>query len=394
MYAQVDDPGPPGPPPRPGLVWKAETQRWVRPDGIEAGGASTQGSYTSPPAELRLVTGTGDVAGDPGAPARGPVMPEKKLEVSPGLTPDELEMERASQEYAFKNYPTIRAAYLAKPDNAARDDKGNLTSITLNTDEWREFLPGYTGTNAQVVHEGASWLNKSLYAEALVEMRGKGNGKMMVLAGGGGSGKGTALKGRVRKEDYPLILDQVSDNLPKLEAKLDEAKRAGFAPDFIFIDREPEKAWGGVVGRAINLGKKGLPARTVRVDAAPRANVEARKTALALLEKRPDIPVTVFDNRDGYDRQMITDRAKAAEFLRQQIAAAGDPAELVERMARQTVEKARAGEIPEPIAAGLLGPKRWAAAKASPMGEGLALAARRATAALARFREVRRRARV
>jgi len=29
-FAEKDDPGPPGPPPRPGLTWKRETQRWVR----------------------------------------------------------------------------------------------------------------------------------------------------------------------------------------------------------------------------------------------------------------------------------------------------------------------------------------------------------------------------
>ena len=36
--------GPPGPPPRPGLQWKDETKRWVRPDGTEwdSGDASTR----------------------------------------------------------------------------------------------------------------------------------------------------------------------------------------------------------------------------------------------------------------------------------------------------------------------------------------------------------------
>lgn len=31
-----NDDGPPGPPPRPGLVWKTETQRWVKPEDAEA----------------------------------------------------------------------------------------------------------------------------------------------------------------------------------------------------------------------------------------------------------------------------------------------------------------------------------------------------------------------
>ena len=42
---RFDDSGPPGPPPRPGLKWKRETQRWIRPDGSDEpgqqGGPST-----------------------------------------------------------------------------------------------------------------------------------------------------------------------------------------------------------------------------------------------------------------------------------------------------------------------------------------------------------------
>ncbi len=187
--------------------------------------------------------------------------------------------------------------------------------MTLNTDEWREFVPGYIGTNAGSVHEAASWLNKQLYAEALKSQQGKGNQKLMVLAGGGGSGKGTATGDYFTQSDYPLVLDQVSDNLKKLEDKLNDAKANGFTPEYVFIDRPPLDAAGGIVSRALNLRKKGEIARTVDLAHGMKANIEARQVAVDLLKKRPDIEPRVVDNRGGeLKRRLITDRGEAVSY--------------------------------------------------------------------------------
>lgn len=273
----------------------------------------------------------------------------------PAPTGDDTEIGRRAEAYARDHYPEVRAKYLA--ENGVTDPAtGDLKSVTLNTDEWRHHLPGYTGTNAGAVHEAASTLNKRLYAEALASQRGKGNGKLMVLAGGGGSGKGTATGGYFVQADYPLVLDQVSDSLPKLEQKLDEAAANGYEPEYVFVDRPPADAWGGVVGRAANLRKKGQLARTVPIDVAVRANVEARKVALALLKKRPDVRPNVIDNRGGsYGRRLITDRAEAIRYLEEQLAAAGDTGALEDKLRGETLAQFHAGEIPEDLAVGFLG---------------------------------------
>lgn len=53
----ADAPGPPGPPPRPGLTWKEETDRWIRPSEGVLGKGSAPGEPgpTDPPAEAPAV---------------------------------------------------------------------------------------------------------------------------------------------------------------------------------------------------------------------------------------------------------------------------------------------------------------------------------------------------
>ena len=320
--------GPPGRPPRPHLKWKPSTHRWINPDTGE--------EHDHPK------------AGEDLGPSKTP-----KYAVSPGLSPEEAHIERHSQQHARDNYADIRAAYLH--ENGHHDGNGNLKSVVMNTDEWRHHLPGYTGTNAGAVHEAASDLNKRLYAEMLQSQKGKGNNRFMVLAGGGGSGKGTAVGDYFVQHEYPLVLDQVSDNLPKLEAKLDEAKANGYEPEYVFVDRHPQDAWGGVMGRAVNLRKKGKLARTVPLSVALHANVAARKTALELLKKRPDIKPNIIDNNAGDGkRRLIEDRAEAIKYLEQKLAEV-DESGLKEKLHADVLRKHAAGEIPDDIAAGFVG---------------------------------------
>lgn len=326
--------GPPGPPPRPHLQWKPSTHRWINP------GSGEEHDHPGPGEDL--------------GPSKTP-----KYAVTPGLSAEDARVERDSQRHARDNYADIRAAYL--DENGHRDANGDLTSVTVNTDEWRHHLPGYTGTNAGAVHEAASDANKRLYAELLRSQKGKGNNRLMVLAGGGGSGKGTAVGDYFVQQDYPLVLDQVSDNLAKLEAKLDEARTHGFEPEYVFVDRHPEQAWGGVVGRAVNLRKKGKLARTVPLPVALHANIAARRTALELLKKRPDVRPAIIDNNGGdLNRRLITDRGEAIAYLERKLAEV-DESGLRERLHADVLTRHAAGEIPDDIAAGFVGKEAVAA---------------------------------
>lgn len=305
--------------------------------------------------------GRGLFEGEPERPkakaTEKPAAEHAGLEVSRGLSPEEAKIERDTQIRAREQYGDLKEKYLrgggGKEAAGTFDDKGEMTSVVLNTDEFRDLFPEYTGTNAGAVHEASSYLNKQVYGEMLQEMKGKGNGRLMILAGGGGSGKGTAVGQYFEQSEYPLRLDQVSDNLKKLEAKLDEAKAHGYEPEYIFVDRHPADAWGGVVGRAAGLRKKGKPARTVPLDVALHANLKARETAIELLKKRKDIQPNVIDNNHGYSKAvLIKDRDEAIKFLEAQN---HDHEKLLNQLRDETQARYESGELDEDIARGLLG---------------------------------------
>lgn len=199
---------------------------------------------------------------------------------------------------------------------------GKLQSVVLNTDDWRDHFPHYTGTNAHEVHDASSMLNKRLYREMLSEMRGKGNNTILILGGGGGSGKGTATQQFFNSSEYPIVLDQASAEYESLEGKLKDAEKNNFQVAPVFIDRGVESAAMGVIGRALRSREKGQLARTVPLEIARKANIDARKAQLELLEKRLDIPVNVVDNTSDErgEKRKITDRTEAISYLKNRIA--------------------------------------------------------------------------
>ena len=267
------------------------------------------------------------------------------------LSPKAAATDAATRERAGRLYKNFKRKYLAK--NGTFGPDGQLKSVCLNTDEWRDLFHEYRGTNSAAVHEASSALNKKLFAEALVAMKGKGNGKLVVLAGGGGSGKGTAVGDFFDESDYPIRLDQVSDDYKKLNQKLDEARAAGFEPAYTFIDRHPKDAWAGVVGRAVRAREKGRPARTVPLKTALKANLAARAVAIQVLKNRLDIEPAVIDNNHGFGKtRLITDRAAAIAYLESQN---HDEAKLFQELEDDTLRLHESGEIPADIAEGLVG---------------------------------------
>lgn len=262
---------------------------------------------------------------------------------SGGSIPD-ITMERAKREYS-----SMRDKYLK--DNGTYKD-GKLVGTTLNTDEWRGLFPEYVGTNAADVHSASSYLNKQLFAESLETMKGKGNKTMMVLSGGGGSGKGTATRKHFDMKAYPIVLDQVSDEFEGLQTKLQRAKDAGFKLQYVFVDRDPVDAWNGVVGRAVRGREKGGLARTVPLPIALKANIEARKTAIRMLKERLDIPVKIVDNNMGEgEARLIRRRDHALKFLEKQN---HDYEKLYKELENETRRLHESGKIPDDIARGLV----------------------------------------
>lgn len=260
-------------------------------------------------------------------------------------------IEQKTQQRARDDYAKFRAAYVQK--NGRLDADGNLAAITLNTDEWREHFPEYHGTNASEVHEACSYLNKRLLNEALHTLKGKGNNTILTLAGGGGSGKGTATQEFLAGKDYPIILDQVSDKVTKSFDAIKKAKDNGYDAEIMYVDREPSDAFrNGVRSRALHSRKKGEPARTVPVDIALKANIAARNAMVELIQSNPDSKWSVVNNNNGYGQAVqLTNPEDAVQFLQRQDF---DFESLKEAMTNDTKRLHERGELPDDIAEGLL----------------------------------------
>lgn len=322
---------------------------------IEAAGHSVTANEHGSPRSLTETMQKGEAqkpsSSTDGAPDVG--FQDPGFETSPALSGREAQIEQETQREARENWPQIRARYLKR--NGTFDENGKLTSVQLNTDDWRDLFPVYNGLNANLVHEASSYLNKRMLDEAIKTMKGVGNNTVLVLAGGGGSGKGTATKGVINMHEYPIVVDQVSDSVQKAYGKiLNPAKDNGYSREVVFVDRHPESAWKeGVVTRALNSRKRGAPARTVPLHVAVKANIEARNATLKMLRDDPDLPISVIDNNNGPGMAIhLKDREEAIAFLAGQD---HDYETLRGKLHAHTSRVHQYGQIPDDIAASLLG---------------------------------------
>ncbi|CAB4165006.1 hypothetical protein UFOVP822_5 [uncultured Caudovirales phage] len=281
------------------------------------------------------------------------------------LSESEAVEHREAQELIRKEWPKFRQDYLAKM-GVFDPETGELISITLNCDDWRDQFPNYVGTNSGTIHDAASYANMRMLNEAMALMKGKGNNQFLVLGGGGGSGKGTATKDIIKAGDYPVVLDSVSDDSAWTKELMDMAKGHGYGGQFVFIDRAPQDAWkDGVVKRAMesrekfNAGDKTSLARTVPLSVAVPANLKARRAAFELIEDG-QVPTMIINNNLGFGKAREVVGEEAAAYLQNGISSYNKD-ELLKELENDTYGLYEQGKIPDDVATGLISAKTIAA---------------------------------
>ena len=258
----------------------------------------------------------------------------------------EKEIESYLVEQARRNYKQNKEIYLKK---TSTED-----SILLNTDEWRPIThKRYTGLNASRNQEASSFSNNKLFTEVLVSQKGKGNNKVLIYGGGGGSGKGTAIKdiGLV-ETDYPIRLDQVSDDINKLLGKAELAIQHGYDIEYVFIDRHPVNSFvEGVATRAVSLRKAGKVPRVVHIDINIPQNLKAREVAILAVEKfRSKLNPKIVNNNGMKGDASIVDNP--LDFLKSKVY----NEDVVRNQVYDQIKRLHESrEIPSDIAEGLIG---------------------------------------
>lgn len=320
------------------------------------GGAVPQGPSDLPPTAPQMpqnAPGTQNATQAGQIPQPVPQGPQPLR--TPGLNPQDAVIEAQSQMFAWTNYGALRDAYFGQ--NAVLDPvSGDVRSLILNSDAWNQLIPGFTGGNSGAVHQAARWLNDQLFREALRNQSGKGNGKMIVLADGAQAGPGT--KDFLEVSEYPLVLEQAARDYPDVADKFDRARAAGMKPAYQYVDRPVQDAISTAVERAVADRLSGKPPKIQPLEALAKTNLDARRVALEVLFRNPDVESMIIDHHNGqrFQRRVVTDPREAAHYLAQNLAEdeARMPQDL-ERAKQDLIARQKKGEVPADVVSGFLG---------------------------------------
>lgn len=212
----------------------------------------------------------------------------------------------------------------------------------------------FRGKYNAVLHQGANAIAKRAFISRLddIAKMPEDKRKVLVTSGGVAAGKGSALAAQ------PDLAKSVSatwdaageQNATENEWLLEECKKRGIKPVFLFVHADPKKSWPGVIERAKGIGRM--------VDAQLFADSYAvgAKNFAAFYEKNKDDASFVFGRFKG--------RGEPAEILDHMPEEASklDADEIYEYASTYTDEKKQ--ELPEFVYQGAtIGRRAWAQSK-------------------------------
>lgn len=224
-----------------------------------------------------------------------------RLESARGLTPEQRTVEQRFADRATADLDGMLEQYARLPDSAG--------GKVVNTDLFRELSPEYASSKegrskyAAAVHEPSSWLAREQYARLLD--RPADTGEVMLLGGGGGSGKSSSLD--VVSPGYQARFDAIYDttlaNQKRAVSAIEDALASGRRVTVNYVARDPFDAIvNGVIPRAERSG------RTVPLDVAAKAHEDAARTLTNLLERYADddrVTIRVIDNTGAPGSQRV-----------------------------------------------------------------------------------------
>lgn len=256
-----------------------------------------------------------------------------KIQPAQNLDPIGRDIEQRFAAAVMRDPEGMLAEYAKLPDTAG----GRI----VNTDEARMLSPDYAATNdsrslyAAAVHEPASYVARMQWQRLLAKP--PETGRVLILGGGGGSGKTSSLEGI--EPGFAKKFDAVYDTTLASKAKaiqtIEEALASGREVLINYTARDPlESIVNGIIPRAASKG------RTVPLDIAAKAHEDAPKVLASLVDKYADDPRVKFrliDNTKGAGQAAVVDvlptfdynglrdramRAASDAYARQQITAA------------------------------------------------------------------------
>ena len=159
---------------------------------------------------------------------------------------------------------------------------GTDAGHVIDVDMVRELSPQYRADRSQAarIHRAASDLSKELFAQALARPVAQGRDPVAVFtAGGGGSGKSTAIRQLLGEGRADVTLDGTLSKLERARQQVQAALDSGRNVQIRYVYRSPAKAAQGAIERAIASG------RPVPVDVLAQAHANAPRVVKALAQE-------------------------------------------------------------------------------------------------------------
>lgn len=167
----------------------------------------------------------------------------------------------------------------------------------VDADAAKTLSPEYVANPAlaAAVHEPSSYMAKAIYRRLL----GRRTGQRVVLtAGGGGSGKSETLARLSASVDPDVVYDSTLSSIKSARARISEALEAGSKVVILYTNREVGLAFEGALGR-----KRVVPAVNIA-----RAHVQAAQTIKALSKEyagNPNVEIVIMNNNGALDEIAI-----------------------------------------------------------------------------------------
>ena len=195
-----------------------------------------------------------------------------------------------------RDEPPPAAEVPAKTESGGNqgDAAQQLSAPVLSGDEVRKTMPGYDPKDWRTHVDRTGYVAPRMEAEfqrLLKDRKGKGNGEVVFLAGGNGSGKSTVANAEGAEADF--IIDSTLGNLEVARKQIDAVLSNGQKPRIAFVYRTPEQALEGVVERVENGGHAVSP-----LSFADSHTKGIRNLRLLSDEYGDRISIQIFDNSE------------------------------------------------------------------------------------------------
>lgn len=222
----------------------------------------------------------------------------------------------------------------------------------LNTDDARELSDEYRKNRSlsSAIQDPASAFIDRLYEQKLLDPTPQGfESRVLILGGGGGSGKSSGRKKMGEISDKSeIVYDTTLSNLETAQSKIDRALKAGREVVITYTARDPIEAFYGVLERAMRQEKELGSGRTVPLEVFARQHPSARANIEKLADvyaDNPNVKIIGIDNTFGIGNAKVVPVAGIPKF---------DYNDIEEKLYEILKQERQAGRISESVYSGTL----------------------------------------